>query len=60
LKRKILTIIIILLFIETSIIPLGTSEQIRSKTIITVDDEPGDADYIWVSSRTKDAYVLIG
>jgi len=46
LKRKILTIIIILLFFETSIIPLGTSEQIRSKTIITVDDEPGDADYI--------------
>jgi parallel beta-helix repeat protein len=45
LKRKMLTIIIILSFFEISIIPLGTSEQIRSKTIITVDDEPGDADY---------------
>jgi parallel beta-helix repeat protein len=49
LKRKVLTIIIILLFIETSIIPLATSNQTLGKNIITVDDEPGDADYTTIT-----------
>jgi hypothetical protein len=43
--KKCLTLGIILLFIGTCIIPLGTSEQTHRKHIITVDDEPGDADY---------------
>lgn len=40
-----LKIIIILLFLEICIIPLAISEQTIGKNIITVDDEPGDADY---------------
>ena len=44
-----LTIIIILLFIKTNIIPLATSDQTRGKNIITVDDEPGDADYTTIT-----------
>jgi nitrous oxidase accessory protein len=43
-KRKWLAVGIILLFIGTSVIPLATSEQAQSKTIITVDDD-GDGDY---------------
>jgi len=44
-KRKGLTVGIILLFIGTGIIPAGFSSQAHDKNIITVDDEPGDADY---------------
>jgi len=44
-KRKCLAVGIILLFIGTAVIPLVSSEQANSKKIITVDDEPGDADY---------------
>jgi parallel beta-helix repeat protein len=50
-KKKLLTITIIFLFVETCIIPFATSEltndirQTTSTTIITVDDEPGDADF---------------
>ena len=50
-KRKYLAVGIILLFIGTSIIPSATSELTNGKrltnsaTIITVDDEPGDADF---------------
>ncbi len=36
---------IILLFIGIAIIPSVSSEQAHSMKIITVDDEPGDADY---------------
>jgi hypothetical protein len=42
---KCLTIGIILLFVVTCIIPSAISEQTHGKNIITVDDEPGDADY---------------
>jgi len=43
--KKCLAVGIILLFVGTSIIPSGTSEQSFDKNVITVDDEPGDADY---------------
>ena len=42
---KTLALGIIVLFIGTCIIPSTTSVQIHDKNIITVDDEPGDADY---------------
>jgi nitrous oxidase accessory protein len=45
LKRKWLAVGIILLFIGTYFIPSATSQQTLSRNIITVDDEPGDADY---------------
>jgi parallel beta-helix repeat protein len=44
-KRKWLAIGIILLFVGTCTIPSVTSEQTYDKNIITVDDEPGDADF---------------
>jgi len=44
-KRKCLAIGIILLFVGTCIIPSAISEQALGKNIITVDDEPGDADF---------------
>ena len=44
-KRKCLAVGIILLFIGTCIIPSATSQQPLSRNIITVDDEPGLADY---------------
>jgi len=44
-KNKCLVVGIILLFIETAIIPSIQSEFIYEKNIITVDDEPGDADF---------------
>ena len=43
--RKYLVVGIILLFVGTCIIPSAISEQTHGKKIITVDDEPGDADY---------------
>jgi parallel beta-helix repeat protein len=45
-KRKWLAFGIILLFVATGIIPLVSSEPTLGRTVITVDDEPGDADYI--------------
>jgi len=44
-KRKCLVVGIILLFVGTCIIPSTTSLQTHGRNIITVDDEPGDADY---------------
>jgi nitrous oxidase accessory protein len=44
-KRKCLVVGIILLFIGTITIPSITSEQTCNKNIITVDNEPGDADF---------------
>ncbi|MCU0851350.1 MAG: right-handed parallel beta-helix repeat-containing protein [Candidatus Thermoplasmatota archaeon] len=44
-RNKPLTIGIILLFVGTNITPLVSSELTLGNTIITVDDEPGDADY---------------
>jgi len=44
-KRKCLAVGIILLFVGTCTIPSITSEQTYDKNIITVDDEPGDADF---------------
>ena len=44
-KRKWLAVGIILLFVGTCTIPSVTSEQTYDKNIITVDDEPGDADF---------------
>jgi parallel beta-helix repeat protein len=43
--RKCFTIWVILVLIGTSIIPSIHSERTYDKTIITVDDEPGDADF---------------
>ena len=48
--RKGLAVVVILLFIGTCIIPSATSQFTTSKltngkNIITVDDEPGDADF---------------
>jgi len=43
--RKGLAVAVILLFIGTCIIPSATSELTNGKNIITVDDEPGDADF---------------
>jgi hypothetical protein len=45
LVRKYSTIGVIFLFIGTSIVPSIQSEFPSEKTIITVDDEPGDADF---------------
>jgi nitrous oxidase accessory protein len=44
-KRKWLAFGIILLFLGSGVIPLATSQQTSSRKIITVDDEPGDADF---------------
>ena len=44
-KRKYLAVGIILLFMGTCNIPSAISEQTGDKNIITVDDEPGDADF---------------
>jgi parallel beta-helix repeat protein len=44
-KRKWLAVGIILLLVELVLIPSTTSGSANSKNIITVDDEPGDADY---------------
>jgi len=54
-KRKWLAVGIILLFLGTCIIPSTTSEQTYDKTIITVDDEPGDADYTSVKDAVNHA-----
>jgi len=43
--RKYFTLGVIFFFMGTSIIPSIRSEVPSEKTIITVDDEPGDADY---------------
>jgi len=43
--RKYLTFGVIFFFIGTSIVPSIQSEVPSKKTIITVDDEPGDADF---------------
>jgi len=45
LVRKYLAVGIILLLAGTFVVPLGTSKQTNGKHIITVDDEPGDADF---------------
>ena len=44
-KNKCLVVGIILFFIEAAIVPSIQSEFIYEKNIITVDDEPGDADF---------------
>ena len=43
--KKGLAVAVILLFIGTCIIPSATSGLTNGKNIITVDDEPGDADF---------------
>ena len=43
--RKGLAVAVILLFMGTCIIPSATSGLTNGKNIITVDDEPGDADF---------------
>jgi parallel beta-helix repeat protein len=45
LVRKYLTIGVILIFIGTNVIPLATAALTKGTNIITVDDEPGDADF---------------
>jgi parallel beta-helix repeat protein len=44
-KKECLAVVIVFLFLGTSLIPSALSEQTHGKTIITVDDELGDADY---------------
>ena len=46
---------IILLFVEINIIPFAISDQIQGKTIITVDNEPGDADYTTITEALNHA-----
>jgi len=53
--RKWLAVGIILLFIGICTIPSITSEQIRGKTVITIDDEPGDADYTSIKDAVNHA-----
>lgn len=53
--KKGLVVGIIILFIGTCINPLGTSEQIHGKNIITVDDESGDADYTSIKEALQHA-----
>ena len=43
--KKYVAVGIILIFIGTCTIPSATSKQINKANIITVDDEPGDADF---------------
>ncbi len=45
LLRKYFTIGVLFFFVGTSIVPAIHSEFPSGKTVITVDDEPGDADY---------------
>jgi len=45
LVRKYLTISVLFCFMGTNIVPTIHSECPSEKTVITVDDEPGDADY---------------
>jgi len=52
---KWLSVGIILLFIGTIVIPSATSEQTAGKKIITVDDEPGDADYISIKDAVNNS-----
>ena len=51
--RKELVIGISLLFLGTFTIPSGTSEQSSDKNIITVDDEPGDADFTSINEAVN-------
>jgi hypothetical protein len=53
--RKWLAVGIILLFIGTSLIPSTLSEQTHDKNIITVDNEPGDADYTLIKDAVNHA-----
>jgi parallel beta-helix repeat protein len=53
--KKSLAIGIIILFVGTCIIPLTTSKQIPKKNIITVDDEPGDADFTSIKDAVNSA-----
>jgi parallel beta-helix repeat protein len=52
-KRKCLAIGIILLFVGTCIIPSIKSGLIHQNNIITVDDEPGDANYISIKEAVN-------
>ena len=45
LVRKYFSIGVVFFFIGTSIVPSIQSEVLSEKTIITVDDEPGDTDF---------------
>ena len=54
-KRKCLVVGIILLFVGTCVIPLAVSGQTHGKNIITVDDEPGDADYTSINESVQHA-----
>lgn len=59
LMRKYLIIGVILIFIEINVIPSTTSEltngerQTNNRNIITVDDEPGDADFISIKEAVN-------
>ena len=54
-KRKCLAVGIILLFVGTCVIPSTTSLQTHGRNIITVDDEPGDADYTSIKEALNHA-----
>ena len=51
--RKYFSIGVILLFIGTCIVPSIQSEVPSEKTIITVDDEPGDADFTSITEAVN-------
>ena len=55
--REYETIGIILLLLVTTIPPCTTQGQTISKSIITVDDEPGDADYASIKEAVQHAQV---
>lgn len=56
LKRKYVAFGIILLFLGTCIIPSAPSEPTQGTRIITVDDEPGDADFTSVTEAVNASY----
>jgi hypothetical protein len=53
--RKELTVGIIFLLVGLTIIPITPSEPTLHKKIITVDDEPGDADYTSIKEAVQHA-----
>jgi parallel beta-helix repeat protein len=56
LKRKYVALGIILLFIGAYIISSAKSERTNSTSIITVDDEPGDADFTSITEAVNASY----
>jgi hypothetical protein len=54
-KKVCLAVVIVFLFLGASLIPSALSKQTHVKNIITVDNEPGDADYTSITDALNNA-----